>query len=98
MRIVFHVSSDKKQKAEDLLKQDDLVSRGSIAIRNGYSLGIQEDGYFFIVDASDEALAKAKELLKGLGEIYKDAGKVLEKYDEQENAAIEGFGGVLGSV
>ncbi len=97
MRIVFHVSSDKKQQAEDALKTDDIVSRGSIAIKNGYSLGIQEDGYFIIVDASDEALAKAKELLKDLAEIYKHAEKVLEKYDEQENAAIEGFGGVLGS-
>ena len=97
MRTVFHVSSDKKQKAEDLLKQDDLVSRGSIAIKNGFSLGIQEDGYFIIVEASEEATKKAKELLKDLAVIYKHADKVLEKYDEQENAAIEGFGGVLGS-
>ncbi|MBI4163067.1 MAG: hypothetical protein HY513_05265 [Candidatus Aenigmarchaeota archaeon] len=97
MRIVFHAKSENKQKAEDLLKQDDLVSRGSIAVRNGYSLGIQEDGYFIIVDASDQALEKAKDLLKDLAEIYKDSPKVLDKYDEQENAAIEGFGGVLGT-
>ncbi len=96
MKEVFLVSSEKKNKAELELKKDDLVSRGSITVRTAESLGIKEDGYFIVVDASEEALKRAEEIMKDLGTKYKDGKKVIEKIDEQESSAMEGFGNILG--
>ena len=96
MKIVFTVKSDQKQKAEDLLKQDDEINRGSIVVRSASSLDINEDCYFILLDANEHIIEKAKHLLKGIAEIYKHAEKVIEKINEQENAAAEGFGNILG--
>ncbi len=96
MKEVFLVSSENKNKAEMELKKDDLVSRGSITIRAASSLGIKEDGYFIVVDASEEALKRAEEIMKELGKKYNDWKKVLEMIDEQEGSAMEGFGNILG--
>lgn len=93
---VFLVKSENKQKVEDALKRDDTVSRGSINIKTPSSLDINEKGYFFILDMSDEALALAEELTKGLAEKYKDAEKVIHAVEEQEDSALEGFGNILG--
>ena len=66
MKEVFLVSSENKNKAEMELKKDDLVSRGSITIRAAASLGIEEDGYFIVVDAPEEALKRAEGVMKEL--------------------------------
>jgi len=52
--------------------------------------------YFIILDATEERVKRAEELVKGLAKRSKHAKQVLEKLDEQENAAIEGFGNILG--
>lgn len=96
MRVVYIVSAENKAKAEDLLKKDEAVSRGSIAVRSGLSLDMEEEGYFIIYDGSHEAVKLADELLKGIAERYKKPDEVLRKMDEQEDAAIEGFGNILG--
>ncbi len=96
MKTVFLVSADKKNKAEIVLKADDLVSRGSIVVRSASSLDIAEDGYFIIVEASENATKKAKELVKDLAAVYDKATLVIEKMREQEEAAIEGFGNIIG--
>ena len=96
MREVFEVSADNKSKAEDLLKKDDDINRGSITLSTAGSLDMDQDCYFIILDASDERIEKAKELLKELAKPSKHKTEVLEKLDKQENAAIEGFGNILG--
>jgi hypothetical protein len=96
MKIVYLVSNENKSKAEDLLKKDEVVNRGSITIRSTGSLEMKEDGYFIVYDGSEEACKIADKLLKGIAEHYKNAAAVLEKIDEQENSAIEGFGNILG--
>ena len=96
MREVFLVPAEHKSKAEDLLKKDDDISRGSITLKSPGSLDMDEDGYFIVLDASEERIKKAEQLLHGIATKYKHAKKVLEKIDEQENAAIEGFGNILG--
>ncbi|MCX6819062.1 MAG: hypothetical protein NT129_03635 [Candidatus Aenigmarchaeota archaeon] len=96
MKVVFLVSSENKNKAETALKGDDEISRGSITIREAKSLGFEENGIFFILDAPETAVKKAEELLKGLGKKYKKASAVIKKVEEQENTAIEGFGNILG--
>ena len=96
MRIVYIVSNENRGKAEDLLKKDETVNRGSIATRSAASLEIKEDGYFIIYDGSEEAVKIADELLKDLAKRYKKADDVLRIFDAQENSAIEGFGNILG--
>ena len=96
MKEVLLVKSENKQKVEDLLKRDDVVSRGSITIKTPAALDIKEDGYFFILDAQPETLKRAEELTKGLAEKYKNAKNVIEKLEEEEDRAIEGFGNILG--
>jgi len=96
VKIVFHVSDEKKNKAEMILKGDDEISRGSIIVRSCRSLDIDEDGYFIVLDCSEHCINKAKELLKELAEIYKDEKKVLDKIEEQEDSAISGLGNILG--
>ena len=96
MREVFLVLGDKKQKAEDALKKDDIVGRQSIVIRMCSSLGFKEEGFFIILDATETAMKLAKELVKDLAMPYKDREKVLKKYDETENQAASGFGFIMG--
>lgn len=96
MKAVFLVSGENKNKAEQELKKDDLVSRGSITIREASSLGIKEEGYFIVIDASEGAMKRAEEIMKELGEKYKEKEKVLKRIEEQESSAIEGFGNILG--
>jgi len=96
MKEIFLVSNENKAKAEEAVKKDDLVSRSSIVIRSASSLGIKEDGYFIIIDGSEEAIKKAEELLKDLAKKYEKKKEVEEKMNEQEDSAIEGFGNILG--
>ncbi len=93
---VYLVKSENKIKAEDLLKRDDLVSRGSIMIKSPSSLDINETGFFFILDAGEGTLKRAEELLKDVGIKYKDKQKVVDKYLEQEDQAIQAFGNIMG--
>ena len=94
-KVVFLVSNENKAKAEQALKTDNDVNRGSISVRQCGSLDIDEDGYFIIVDASDETLKKAKELLKELATVYEKKEDVLKKVEEEEEA-LGGFGNILG--
>jgi hypothetical protein len=59
-------------------------------------LDMKEDGYFFILDMSAEAMKRSEELTKGLAERYKNSREVIRRVGEQEDSAIEGFGNILG--
>ncbi len=94
-KVVFLVSNENKGKAEQALKQDDDINRGSISVRQCGSLDIDEDGYFIIVDLNDETLKKAKKKLKDLATIYEKKDDVLKKLEDEEEA-LGGFGNILG--
>ena len=96
MKEVFLVSSENKAKAERLLKQDELVNRGSITLRECSALGIQESGSFIVLDCSETGLKRAEELLQGLAEKYSKREQVLEALRKQEEEAAEGFGAIMG--
>ena len=95
MRTVFLVTGENKVKAENILRKDDVVARQSIAYRQCLSLGVKEDGFFIIIDGADNAIQKARELLKDLATEYKNKDAVLKAYDEQEEQASEGFGFIM---
>ncbi len=96
MQEVWLVSAENKNKAEMAVKQDNMVSRASIVIKAPSSLDIKEDGYFLIIEGTEEVIKRADELLKDLGKKYEDKEKVLAVVKEQEDKATEGFGNILG--
>ena len=96
MKEVFIVSNENKNKAEQLLRSDDLISRQSITVKSAQSLDIKEDGYFIIINGSDDAIKKAEEMLKDIAEKYENKDIVIKKNEEQEDTAISGFGNILG--
>ena len=89
MREVWLVSTDKRPKAEEVLKKDDLISRQSIFVRAPGTLGLDEDGFFIIIDGSDKAITHATGLLKDLAKKYDDKDVVLQKFDEMEASTTE---------
>lgn len=60
------------------------------------SIGFVEDGFFIILDGTEDSIKKAKELLAGLASQYKDNEAVLKKHDELEEQATHGFGFIMG--
>lgn len=96
MKEVFLVGSENKNKAEMILKKDDEISRGSIVMRESAALGFSDEGIFFILDAPENCIKKAEELLKDMGKRYAKSEDVLKKVEEQEDTAIEGLGNILG--
>ena len=96
MKEVLHVDSENKSKVEDILKKDDIVSRGSITIKSPSSLDMKEEGYFFILDMPEESIKRTEDLVKGLAKKHPHAKEIIKKVDDQENAAMEGFGNILG--
>lgn len=93
------VKKENVSKAENALNNDfDLAAKQSITIRDASSLGIEEQGSFFVISGSEEGVERCKELLKDL--VAETSEENLEKakktiQDEQDKAA-EGFGDVFG--
>jgi hypothetical protein len=96
MRMVFYVLPENISKAEMALKRDDEISRQSIHVRSAQSLDMDEEGFFIILNGSERILKRAKELIKDFATEYENSDIVLQKFDEQEEKASEGFGFILG--
>ncbi len=95
MKIVFFTKE--KTKVDDIVKKDDLISRQSLLWRSADSLDINnKEGYFLLIEGSEEAIEKAKNLLKDLAEVVKDNEEVIKKIKEDEEKAMVGFGNILG--
>ncbi|MCD6381774.1 MAG: hypothetical protein J7L43_02235 [Candidatus Aenigmarchaeota archaeon] len=95
MKIVFFTKE--KTKVDDIVKKDDLISRQSLLWRSADSLGINDkEGYFLLIEGSEEAIEKAKNLLKDLAEVVKDDEEIIKKIKEDEEKAMVGFGNILG--
>jgi len=96
MREVFEVSSDKARQAEQMLREDDVMGRQSIAVRNPGILGMDGDEVYIIINGSEEAIEKAKEMLKDIAKVSEKRAKVLDKFDELEDRTADAFGSILG--
>ena len=98
MRTVFFLSKESGKRAEEILKKDDLTSRGSIALRESKTLGIEKEGYFLFFDGDEEMVKRARELLASLVEEIENAvmKEAEEKFEKENERALEGFGGIFG--
>ncbi len=98
MKFTCFISAKNGKKAEDILKKDDLASRGSIVLRDAKVLGIEKEGYFLFYEGSEEAVKRVKELINEFtevvdAELLKKAEKEFEKESEK---ALRGFGEIFG--
>jgi len=96
---IFEIKKE-KEKEMDALKQDDIVSRQSITIRDAKSLGMKGENIYIKIDGSSEAIKRAEGIVKehSLGKKLskKDAEPIEKKIKEEEESASEGMGFIFG--
>jgi len=96
MDVVLFVTTQNYPKLKEKLLKDDVVSRASIVFKDAKSLGFEKDGYYFYVSGTEEACNKALRLAKELAEKVENSQEIIEKIKEEEESAIQGFGGIFG--
>lgn len=82
------------KKIETLYK-DELTSRQTIIKRDGKSLGIEEDSIFVMLEGSEEAIKRARELA-GEFEMKDGREEIYRKIKEAEEEASLGMGAIFG--
>lgn len=94
---VFRLPANHSAKV-DLLLQDDLVSRQSVTVRDGKSLGLEGDDRYLVVEGSDAAVARAAELLKDAARPLAgtEAERVYRRFRAQDEDAASGMGLIFG--
>ena len=97
MKVIYETEKSNFQKSKDILLKDDLVGRASILFKDGDALGL-EDKYYCCVSGVEEACKKSEELMKNLGKKVdkKTKEEILQKIKEEEEQAMQGFGGIFG--
>jgi len=97
MEVVISIEMKNLQKVKEILLKDDIVSRASIVFKEAKGITGKE-GYYCYLSGLDEQCKRALELAKELVKEIKDKEKsdVINKIKEEENKAIEGFGGIFG--
>ncbi len=97
MEIVLEIAGENYPKVKDVLLKDDIASLASIKFR-------EEGGkYYCYISGLEEQCKRALELVKDKEgkEIAKklsdkDGEKIINKFKEEEDKAMEGFGGIFG--
>ena len=88
-------SLDKANQAViDSLKNDDIVGRQSITVRNSELFGLPGETVTVIIEGSEESLKKAEELGKGSLKVLdsNNTQKVISKIREEEDKSDQGLG------
>jgi len=98
MKAVFFISSESYSKCKNAVYDDDLLSKQSINFRESKALGMKKEGYYLEIDGSEDSIAHAKKVLGDMAEEAdkKERKEVLNKIEEQENSAAQGFGKIFG--
>lgn len=96
---IFEIKKEKENEM-DILKQDDLVSRQSITIRDAKSLGLKGENVYIKIEGIDNAIEKAEEIVNNhcLGKkLTKNKAKPIDKkIKDEEESASEGMGFIFG--
>jgi hypothetical protein len=97
MYAIFEVKAPDVARIDAVL-QDDLVSRQSIAIREGSALGIAGLGRAVLIEGTEAAVARAAELFQGFGTRLEGvrAEAVLRVFRSQDEDAASGIGLIFG--
>ncbi|HKZ64277.1 MAG TPA: hypothetical protein VJ400_07535 [Thermoplasmata archaeon] len=97
MYAVFDVKPEAKANGDAVL-QDDVVSRQSIAVREGRALGFPDHGLLYLIEGAESVLARAEELFRGFGSKLapEPARAVYEAIKSQEDDVASGIGMIFG--
>jgi hypothetical protein len=97
MEIVLYVEKKNYEKVRGILLKDPAISLASITFREAKEITGKE-GYYCLISGIEEYCKKAIEVTKNLArEVEKEEkDKVINKIREEEKAAREGFGAILG--
>ncbi|MGM0509757.1 MAG: hypothetical protein ACQESD_01335 [Thermoplasmatota archaeon] len=96
MYVVLEVEKDKTDVIPDIIA-DDLISRQTTSVRDGASLGMKEDYTYVMIEGSEEAIEKGKELFSEEDvEEAEDPEEVYEAIKKEDEKAAEGMGTVFG--
>lgn len=98
MEIVIEIKKGNLQKVKEILLKDDIVSRATIVFKEAKILGFDNKNYYCYISGLEEQCEKAKELVKDIAKVIEDEkkDKIIEKIKQEENVAMEGFGGIFG--
>ncbi len=86
---------EKNAKEIDEIYRDDVVSRQTVIKRDGSSLGM-DNATYLLVEGSEEAIERAREIAGNYEIRGEEAKKVYEKIKEAEDAASLGMGAIFG--
>ena len=97
MYAIFEVKPPDVPKADEALR-DDLVSRQSIAARDGSALGFPDRGRLILIEGTDAALARAAELFKSFATKVEgpQAEAVHAAFRAQDEDVASGIGMIFG--
>lgn len=97
MKVIYEIEKSNVQKVKDVLLKDDVVGRGSVLFKDGNTLGL-ENKYYCYVSGVEEACRKSEELMKDLGKKVDEKTKkqIIQKIEQEEDQAMQGFGGIFG--
>ena len=98
MQALFFVPMENYSKVRNIVMNDDTLSRQSLNFRDGNALGIDKEGYYLEIVGNENAIKKARDLLKDLTKEVagREEDEILKKIAEQEESAMEGFGSIFG--
>ncbi|MDG6220186.1 MAG: hypothetical protein QCI38_01895 [Candidatus Thermoplasmatota archaeon] len=93
---IFKVPKDKSLLVAKVTN-DDVVSRQSITSREGGVLGLDDAWKYVLIEGSEQALSKAKEMFaqEGVSEA-EDGEEIYNKIKEEEDSAAGGMGMIFG--
>ena len=94
----YAIFKGKTQKDEEIFTKDDLVSRQTIRTYDYASIGLEGEGFIILVEGSEEAISRAKEIAKDKLELIEDdeAQKIYEKIKKLEESVSMGVGAIFG--
>jgi hypothetical protein len=97
MYLVFSLKKIKKGVIDSLMA-DDIVGRQSINFRDGPLYGLPEDELVLIIEGSQDALSRVKEIAgDSLSPIPEERSRTIyEKFRDEEKKADEGLGFIFG--
>jgi hypothetical protein len=108
MELVLSMATDKYQKVKDKLQKDNLTSRASMVFKEAKTISEEKDGYYCYISGTEEQCKRILELIAPknpkTGEVFvyatevsgKEKDLVISKIKEEEDKALEGFGGIFG--
>lgn len=97
MKVIYEIEQSDLKKVKDKLLKDDLVGRASVVFKDGKALELG-DKYYCYLSGSEDACERSEELMKELGKKVdgEEKEKVIQKIQEEEDQAMQGFGGIFG--